>query len=227
MLGTVVNFFAIILGSILGLFFRGGIPDRFNETMGKAIALSVLLVGILNAIKAENILLIIISLLLGAIIGEFLKIEENLEKLGNYLEKKFARKGNTIAEGFVTASLLFCIGSMAIVGSLESGLNNNHETLFAKSVLDGVSSIVFSSTLGLGVMLSAVPVLLYQGLITLSASLIKEFLVPSVITDMSAVGGLLIIALGLNMLEIKKIKVGNLLPSVFIPLIYYMISLLF
>ncbi|GAA0182053.1 DUF554 domain-containing protein [Clostridium sediminicola] len=226
MLGTIVNFIAIICGSIIGLLFKGGIPKRYNDTIGKSIALAVMLIGILNAIKAENILLVIFSLVIGSIIGEFLRIEENLEKLGHLLEKRFSKEGNDIAKGFVTASLLFCIGSMAIVGSLESGLSNNHQTLYAKSVLDGVSSIVFSSSMGLGVVFSAIPVLIYQGFITLTASLIKDILVPSVVTEMSAVGGLLILALGLNMLEVKKIKVGNMLPAVFIPLFYYIITLL-
>ena len=157
-------------------------------------------------------------------IGEFLKIEDYLEKLGKWLESKLSSKGDGFSKGFVTASLLFCVGSMAIVGSLESGLSGNHQTLFAKSVLDGVSAMVFASSLGVGVMFSAVSVLMYQGIITLSAGLIKPFLMPEVIAQMSAVGGLLIAAIAFNILEIRKIRVGNMLPAIFIPLIYFILS---
>lgn len=221
MLGTIVNTIAIIGGGIIGLLARGGIPEDYNKTVMKSIGLAVILIGMMNALKTEDLLLVIISLVIGSIIGEFLKIEDNLEALGLWVERKFSKGGNNIAKGFVTASLLFSVGSMAIVGSLESGLTNNHQTLFAKSVLDGISSIVFSSTLGIGVVFSAIPVFLYQGFITVTASLMKQFLIESVIIEMSAVGGLLIVALGMNILEISKIKVGNMLPAVFIPLIYY------
>lgn len=226
MFGTVVNTLAIIAGSLAGLVLKGGIPKAYMDTVMQAIGLAVILIGLKGALGGEDLLLVIFSLAIGGVAGEFLRIEERLERLGNWLERKLSRVGGDIAKGFVTASLLFCVGSMAIVGSLESGLAGNHQTLFAKSVLDGVSSIVFASTFGFGVMLSAGAVFLYQGLITVTASFIKPFLIPAVIAQMSTVGGLLIMAIGFNILEFKRIKVGNMLPAIFIPLIYYMGSLL-
>jgi uncharacterized membrane protein YqgA involved in biofilm formation len=147
--------------------------------------------------------------------------------LGNWLEERFAKTGSSISKGFVTTSLLYCVGSMAIVGALESGLTGNHDTLFAKSVLDGLGSIIFAASMGIGVLFSAASVFLYQGFITVSASFMKQFLTPEVITQMSAVGGLLIVAMGFNMLGMVKIKVGNCLPAIFVPLAYYMFKQLF
>lgn len=231
MLGTVVNALAIIVGSIVGLFFKKGIPKKYNDTVINSLSLAVILIGLLNALKAENILLLIFSLALGSILGEFLRIEDRLEKLGGYIEDKlkgaFPNGNNNISKGFVNASLIYCIGAMAIMGALESGLSNNHQTLFAKSIIDGISSIAFTSSLGIGVLFSSVSVFLYQGFITITASFMKQFLITSVITDMSAIGGLLIVAIGLNILEIKKIKVGNMLPAIFIPLVFHILKSIF
>ncbi|MCT4605098.1 MAG: DUF554 domain-containing protein [Marinisporobacter sp.] len=221
MLGTIVNALAIIGGSLIGLLFRGGIPEKYNETILKANGLSVLLIGVIGAIKTQNVLLVIFSMVIGSILGEFLRIEDNLDRLGGYIGNKMGDQEGGIAKGFVTASLLFCVGSMAIVGSLQSGLSGDHQTLFAKSVLDGITSVVFASTLGMGVIFSSIAVFIYQGIITLAASSMKVFLTEAVIGEMSAVGGLLIMALGFNMLAFKRIKVGNMLPAMFIPLIYY------
>lgn len=221
MLGTVVNTLAIIAGSAAGLLLKGGIPRKYMDTIMQGIALAVILIGLKTALQTDQLLLVIFSLAVGGVIGEFLAIEDRLERLGGWLESRFsANGGGGIAKGFVAASLLFCVGSMAIVGSLESGLKGDHQTLFAKSILDGVSSVVFASSLGAGVLFSAVPVLLYQGTITLGASLIKPFLTPDAIAQMSAVGGLLIMAIGVNILELKRIKVGNLLPAIGVPLVY-------
>ena len=219
-----MNTLAIIAGSLVGLIFRGGIPQKYNVTIMQAISLAVILVGLRMALKTEAILLVIISLAIGSVIGEFLGIEERLENLGKFLERRFSKKGNGISRGFVVTTLVYCVGSMAIVGSLESGLTGNHQTLFAKSALDGISAIIFTSTMGIGVMFSSFSVLVYQGLITVSASLIKPFLVEAVINQMSAVGGLLIVAIGFNLLEIQKIRVGNMLPAIFLPLVYFMIK---
>lgn len=228
MLGTIVNAVAIVVGSFVGLFFKKGIPKQYNDTVMHSLSLAVILIGLLNALKAENILLLIFSLAIGSILGEFLRIENKLEKLGDYIENKlkgtFSSKDNNISKGFVNASLIYCIGAMSIMGALESGLSNNHETLFAKSVLDGISSIAFTSSLGIGVLFSALSVFLYQGFITISASFLKQFLIASVITDMSAVGGLLIVAIGFNILEVKRIKVGNMLPAIFIPLVFHILK---
>ncbi len=221
MLGTFVNVAAIIAGSLVGLIFKGGIPDKYNKTIMQALSLGVILVGLKSAFKCDDFILIVISLALGSLIGEMCKIECRLENTGDWLEKKFSKKEGGLAAGFVTTTLLFCIGAMAIVGSLESGLTGNHTTLFAKSTIDGIAAIIFSSTMGPGVLLSAVSVLIYQGTITLAAVYIKPFLVPEVIAQMSSIGGLLIVGIGINMLGAARVKVGNMLPAVFIPLIYY------
>ncbi|MGB3368913.1 MAG: DUF554 domain-containing protein [Acidaminobacteraceae bacterium] len=226
MLGTIVNSISIIIGSLIGLFFHKSIKSNYSDIMLKSISLSIILIGMSNALKTENLMIVIFSMVLGSVMGEFLKIEENLNKIGEFLESKFASKGGNISKGFVTSSLVYCVGSMAIIGALESGLSGNHQTLFAKSTLDGISAIVFSSTMGIGVMLSSVSVFLYQGAITLLSSLLKDVLIASVVTEMSATGGLLILALGFNMLEFKNIKVGNMLPAIFMPLIFYMVQLL-
>jgi uncharacterized membrane protein YqgA involved in biofilm formation len=157
-----------------------------------------------------------------------MKIEDRLETVGAYAEKRFSRSSNGgFSKGFVTASLVFCVGSMAIVGALESGLAGSHDTLFAKSLLDGITSVVFASTFGSGVIVSALPVLVYQGAITMGASLLKPFLTPGVIAQMSGVGGLLIAAIGINMLGLARIRVGNMLPAIFLPLFYFMAVQLF
>lgn len=221
MLGTLVNVAAIIAGSIVGLIFRGRISKKYNKTIIQAISLGVILIGLKGAFKCNDFILILISLALGSLLGELCKIEKRLENAGAWLEKKFSKKEGGFADGFVTTSLLYCVGAMAIVGSLESGLTGNHNTLFAKSIIDGIVAIIFSSAMGIGVLFSSVSVLLYQGTITLAAAYVKPFLVPEVISQMSSVGGLLIVGLGINMLGENKIKVGNMLPAVFIPLIYY------
>lgn len=225
MLGTIVNAAAIIAGSLTGLLFSRGIPENYKEIVLSGIGLSVVLVGLKSAFVSDNLMLVIISIVIGSLSGEFLKIENKLERLGKFLEKRVSpdtKKGtNNFAKGFVTASLVFCVGSMAIVGSLESGLAGNHQTLFAKSILDGITSIIFASTLGLGVLFSAFAVFIYQGAITLCAAFMKAYLVPETVQHMTSAGGLLIAAIGLNMLGITKIRVGNMIPAIFIPLIYY------
>lgn len=223
MLGTIVNFSAIIIGSIIGMLFKNGIPEKVSNTIMQGLGLCVVFIGISGAIGGKNVLLIIISMVIGGFIGELIDLDNLLQKLGDKIESRFRRKGIKVSEGFVTASLLFCVGSMAIVGALESGLQGNHEILYAKSMLDGVASIIFASSLGIGVLLSSVSVLIYQGAITITASLLKGVLIQSVITEMTAIGSLLIIGLGLNILNIAKIKVANLLPAVFIPIIYQLI----
>lgn len=226
MLGTIVNSIAIIGGSILGILLRNGIKDEYKSTIMDGIGLSVVIIGIIGGIKSENIILVIASIVIGGLIGEVIGIEKKLDNLGDKLQKSFAKGDSNFTKGFVTSSLVYCIGAMAIIGALESGIQGNHETLFAKSILDGISAIIFGSTLGIGVTFSAIPVFLYQGTITLLSNSIKDILTPEVINEMSAVGGVLIMAIGINILEIKKIKIGNLLPAVFVPLIYYVFTLI-
>jgi len=224
MLGTVVNTLAIIAGSVVGLTLRRIIAGKKSDTLIYAVALAVILIGLKGAWKTDDFLIVIICMVVGTLIGELIKIEARVEKLGNWLQGKFSQSRGDISKGFVTTSLLYCVGSMAIVGSLESGLTGNHDILFAKSVLDGLGSVLFSATLGVGVVFSAASVFLYQGTITITASFMKQFLTPEVITQMSAVGGLVIVAMGFNMLDIAKVKVANILPAIFLPLVYYMIK---
>lgn len=229
MLGTIVNAGAILAGCLVGLLFGKGIPDRYNRTVMQGVALAVMLIGLKGAFSCDDILIVIASLVSGTLIGEFLQIEAQLERFGAWIEARFSGGDGDgrVAKAFVTASLIFCVGSMAIVGSLESGLSGNHETLFAKSALDGVSSVIFSATMGVGVMFSAVAVFCYQGLITLAAGMMKPFLIPSVVTQMSGVGGLLILAIGMNLLDIVRIRIGNMLPAIFVPLVIFAVRSLF
>lgn len=226
MLGTIVNALAVIGGCIIGLIVKGRLTEKISNTIMSGLALCVLYIGISGALKGEDTLLLIICIAVGALIGEIIDIDKRLNNLGDYIEKKINSKKNdkkaekiSISEGFVTSSLLFCVGAMAVVGSLESGLQGNHTTLFAKSVLDGVSSIIFTSSLGIGVMLSSVAILVYQGSITLLAGCLSSVLTDSVISNMSAIGSLLIMGLGTNMLGASKIKVANLLPAIFLPIL--------
>jgi uncharacterized membrane protein YqgA involved in biofilm formation len=237
-LGTIVNAAAIITGGVSGSLLRSGLPDRFRETVMQALGLSVLMIGLSGALQGmyrvtsggtlsrEFIMLMIFSLVGGAIIGELMNIEEKLEKMGQWIQNRYLKNSGNFAEGFVTASLVYCVGAMAIVGSLEDGLTGDTGTLFAKAVLDGVSAVIFAATLGIGVAFSSIPVFVYQGIITLMAGFIKPWLTDTVINQTSLVGSILIIAIGFNILEVKRIKVGNLLPAIFIPFIYYIITIL-
>lgn len=217
MLGTVINTLAIIGGALLGLFFRRGFPDKIKFTIIQGIGLAVVLIGGKMAAETQNPLIIISSLVVGGILGELVDIEARLNNLGRWMEVKFSNGsgGGEFTKAFVSCSLIYCVGAMAIMGSLESGLRGNHQILYAKSMLDGISSIVFASSMGIGVAVSAIPVFLYQGAITLSAGFLQGILSSQVVAEMSATGGLLIIGIGLNILQIKEIKVGNLLPAIF------------
>lgn len=222
MLGTLVNVATVILGSGLGLLLRKGIPQRLTDSVMKAVALCVIYIGIDGCLEGNKTLVAIISLALGALIGELLKLDDRLNSLGTKIENKVSKNGsgdNTIAKGFVTASLLFCVGAMSIVGSLESGINGNHEILFSKSLLDLISSFILSTTMGIGVMFAAVFVFLYQGLITVLAQFVGPYLSEVVISEMTCTGSILIIALGLNMLGVTKLKIMNYIPAVFLPIL--------
>ncbi len=215
MVGTIVNVGAIILGAVIGSIMKKGIPERFNNTIIQGLGLAVIIIGIQMAVTSKNILIVILSLVIGGLTGELLKIEERLNSVGLRLEEKFGGGQGDFAKGFVTASLVFCIGAMAVIGSIQDGLQGNSSTLFVKALLDGVSSIFFASTMGPGVILSAFPVLVYQGSITLLAQYVQNLLTQPVIIEMTATGGVLICGIGINILGIKEIKVGNLLPAVF------------
>lgn len=230
MIGTLINCAAIVLGAAIGLLFRRGMKDAMAKTVMQGIGLSVILIGLTGAIKTGNTLLVILSMVIGGVVGSLIDIDAKMNRLGAWAQKKLSRgddANNTFAKGFVTASLVYCVGAMAVVGSLDSGIRGDHSTLIAKAMLDGVSAIVFASSLGIGVMLSAVPVLVYQGAIALLGNAIAPLLSDLVVTEMSAVGGLLILAIGVNMLLDTEIKVANLLPAIFIPFLYFPIAQLF
>jgi hypothetical protein len=221
LLGTIVNAAVIILGAILGNFLKSGFPERFKVTLMQAISLAVILIGLSMALKTGNVMVVILSIVIGGVIGELLRIEDRLNSLGLKLEQRFGGDNGNFAKAFVSASLVYCVGAMAIMGSLESGLTGHYNTLFVKSILDGVSSIVFASSMGIGVAFSALPVFLYQGSITLAAAYIKPLLTDAIIREMTATGGLLIFGIGVNLLTGGKlqIKVGNLLPAIFVAIL--------
>ncbi len=222
MLGTIVNTLAVICGCVVGLLVKGGIPEKVSNTVMNGIALCVIYIGISGSLEGGNILITIMSMAIGSVIGELIDLDKHLNQLGRYLEMKFSKKSDidiSIAQGFISASLLFCVGEMAVVGSLESGLRGNHSILFAKSILDGISSIIFTASMGIGVIFSSIAVFLYQGIITIGASYLSAILSNDVVSSMTAVGSLLIMALGLNMIKACNIKVANLLPTMFIPVI--------
>jgi len=222
MLGTIVNTIAVIIGAGIGIFFKKGIPEKLSDTMMKGLGLCTLFLGISGSLDGQNSLILIISIVVGALIGEGIDLDARLNQLGNWLEDKFKSKDGSkvsIAEGFVSASLLFCVGAMTIVGSLQSGLQGNHEMLFNKSMLDFVAAIIFASTMGVGVMVSAAFVFVYQGAITMLAQWVAPILSDVVISEMNCVGSVIIMGLALNMLGITKLKVMNYVPAIFIPII--------
>jgi len=223
--GTLVNVAAICVGSLVGAFLTKGIPDNIKKTLTQGLGLSVILLGLQMAFKTENVLIVISSLAVGGIIGELARIEERLDNLGLWIEKRTTGETasggeQNVARAFVMASIVFCVGAMAVMGSIEDGLTGKPQILFAKSMLDGIASVVFASTMGIGVIFSSVPVLLYQGGITLAASAASTYLSDWVIAELTATGGLLILGIGLNILELAKIRVGNLLPAIFLAAIF-------
>ena len=223
MLGTLVNTAAGLVGSCIGLLFRKGLPERFGQVIMKGLGLCVMYIGVKGALKGENEIIAILSIAVGAVIGELLRLDERLEKLGGWIERKCKKREDdktSVTEGFVSASLLFCVGAMTILGSLESGISGDHSTLFLKSILDFTCSIIYASTLGYGVIFSAATVLVIQGSITLLAGWIAPVLTETVILEMSCVGSILIIGLALNMLGITKLKTMNYIPAIFLPRLF-------
>ncbi len=223
MIGVLANVATVILGSIIGLLIKKGLSNRIAGAMTTATALAVIYIGIDGMLSGSKTLVLVLSLVLGGVIGTILNLDGHLQRLGQKVEHRF-RGGNTkIAEGFVSATLLFCVGAMTIVGALQSGLSGNHEMQFTKAILDFISSIVLASTLGWGVMLAALSVLVVQGSIVLLAGAIAPVLSTTVISEMTCVGSVLIFALALNMLGITKIKLMNFVPAIFLPILLCMI----
>lgn len=224
MLATIINVVLVLIGSAIGLLFKNIISEKLMSIITHALGLCVLGIGISNMISTENMLCVIVCMVLGTAIGHAINIEGKLERGGDLLRSKVEKgDGNSrFTEGFVNAALLFCVGAMAITGSIEAGLNHNYEIIVSKGVIDGVTAISFAATMGIGVAFSVIPVFVYQGLITLLAAWVGPLLPAAVITEMTAVGGTLIVAIAINMLDLGKvkIKVGNMLPAMFLPIVY-------
>jgi len=240
-LGTLANMAAIVIGATVGIILKGGLKQRFRETIMHALGLAVMFIGISGALQGllvvnegglqtANIMLMIVSLALGALIGELIDVEARLDHMGEMIKttlKVKGEKGKNFVEGFVNSSLLFCIGAMAIIGSLRDGLSGDASMLYAKGFIDGTVAIFFASTLGIGVFFSIIPLGIYQGVITLSAKYIEPYLSEQLISNISFIGSILIFGIGINMVFGKKIKCGNLLPAVLIPVAYEFLQKLF
>lgn len=231
-LGTIVNTTAIILGGIIGMIFKKGLKDELQQMLMQVLGLAVIFIGGAGALKGifiiteagletSGTMLMIASLTIGAVIGELINIEKQMERFGEWLKEKARSSGDTrFVEGFVTASLTVCVGAMAIVGSIEDGLTGNHSTLFAKAILDAVIIAVFAAAYGKGAVFSAIPVAILQGLVTIFAGLLSPVFSDGIIADVSFIGSMLIFCVGINLAFGKRFKVGNMLPTVIIPIIY-------
>ncbi len=220
LLGTIVNGLCIIIGTLLGKYLNR-IPDNIKNTVMHGIGLAVMILGIQMGLKSQQFLIVIFSLVIGALLGECWALDDKLNKMGQWIERKVGKKSEgTIAKGFVTATLIFVIGAMAIIGALDSGLRQDHRVLYTKSIIDGFTSLILATTLGIGVIFSAIPVMLYQGSIALFATQIEKWvpreLMDAFIVEMTATGGIMILAIGLNLLGITKIKVANFLPGILV-----------
>lgn len=221
MTATFINVALVLLGSALGLLFKNHISQRFMTILTMALGLCVAGIGISSLVSTQDTLCVIVCMVVGSLIGEAVDIERRLEGAGDLIRTRLihSAEGSRFTEGFVTASLLFCVGAMAIVGALEDGLTHNYSTLFTKAVMDGVLSIIFTAALGIGTAFSIFPVAIYQGSITLLAGVVRPYLTELMIGRISFIGSILIFALGLNLVLNSKLKIGNMLPAVFLPVI--------
>lgn len=221
-MGTIINAIAILIGGGLGLLFRKGFPEKISQTTLQVLGLFTMVVGVSMAIQGREFVMILISLVGGAVLGEWADIEGRLERFGGWLERRFHVTEGSPAKGFIYASLLFCVGSMAIVGSITEGLKGDRSILVTKAMMDGIISIPFAASMGVGVLGSAFPVLFYQGGITLLASRLQSLFTPEIIRELTSVGGVIVMGIGINILGLQKIRVGNLIPALFlIILVFY------
>ena len=231
MTGTFLNIATVILGGMIGLTFGARIPDKLKETVIVAMGLFVIAMGMQMFMKTENPLIVLGSLLIGTLLGEWLRIEDGLQNLGKVLEQRFSKESNDgsnkFVRGFLTASLLFCVGPMTILGSIQDGLTGDYSLLAVKSVLDGFAALAFSSTLGAGVLFSTIVILVFQGGISLLAAQLNALVTTSMMNELTATGGVILLGLAMSsLLEIKIIRVGNMLPGLLIaPLIVWVVSL--
>lgn len=225
MIAVLVNTATVLLGSAIGLLFRNRIREKFTKAVVSALALVTVLIGLDSALDTANILCVIVCMVIGTTVGEWIRIDERIDGAGDFLKTKVMKgraSDSRFTEGFVTACIVFCVGSMTIMGSLESGIHGNHSIIYAKSALDFVSAMMFAAAMGWGVPFAALFVLLFQGALTLLAGVVSTYLSAAVVTEMSAVGGTILVGMGINMLEIgpKRIKVANMLPAIFLPIAY-------
>jgi uncharacterized membrane protein YqgA involved in biofilm formation len=222
-MGTIINAIAIIVGGGLGLLFRKSFPERIAQTTLQVLGLFTLVIGLGMAIQGQELIMVLISLALGAGLGEWLDIEGRLDGFGSWLEKRLHLTEKSPAKGFIFASLLFCVGSMAIVGSITDGLKGDPSILITKAMMDGIISIPFAASMGSGVLGSAVPILIYQGSLTLLASKVQSFFTPIMVRELTSVGGVIVMGIGVNILGLQKVRVGNFIPALlFIILILYL-----
>lgn len=223
--GAIFNVITILVGGGLGLLFQKGLPQRFQDILIKGMALCVLYIGISGTLEGENPLITVVSIALGAIVGELLDLDGKMNRAGDWVQSKFKGSQSPVSQGFVTATLLFGVGAMAVVGSLQGGLTGNHSVIYTKSIIDGVMAIILTSQLGFGVMLSAIPIFVYQGGIALLAGVLEPVLTDAAVAEMTCSGSVLIMALGLNMLGITKLKVVNYIPAILFAAILSQVSL--
>jgi hypothetical protein len=226
-MGTLINAVAIIIGGALGLLFRKGFPERISQTTLQVLGLFTLVIGLNMALQGEELIMVLISLALGAVVGEWLDIEGRLDRFGSWLEKRLNLTEKSPAKGFIYTSLLFCVGSMAILGSITDGLKGDPSILVTKALLDGIISIPFAANMGAGVLGSALPVLLYQGSLTLLASKIQFFFTPVMIRELTSVGGVIVMGIGINILGLQKIRVGNFIPALLLIILILYLKALF
>ena len=219
MLGTLINAGAVVIGSIVGLLVHTKLPNRITAIVFQGIGLFTLFLGVATAVQTSNYLVMIFSIVVGPVLGELADLDGLVNRFGEWSKKKLGFRGDRFSEGLITSLLLFCTGSMTILGSIEEGLGGMPKTLLAKSVLDGFSSVALSASLGLGVIFSAIPLLVYQGALTLLAGSLKAFFTATVISELNSVGGLLLMGLGINILDIKKLKIVNMLPSLLVAVV--------
>ncbi|MGI6160743.1 MAG: DUF554 domain-containing protein [Christensenellales bacterium] len=218
--GTLVNAAAILVGGLTGYIFRKKLPQKYLALNMNAVALVVLMLGMQYALQSQQLLCLMISILCGTALGTMLRLHDRLSDLGDWLKDKLKAGDGKFAEGFVTSVLLFCTGAMAVTGAIQSGMSHDHSTLLLKAVMDGVISIFLTSAMGLGVLFSALAVLIYQGVIALGAHALSGVMAGPALTEITAVGGILLIALGLTMLEVKQFRVSDMLPSIFLPIAF-------
>lgn len=228
MFAVIVNMVLVLLGSVLGLLLKSRFSERTGQAVMKCLGLCVLGIGLTSLLGTGDTLCLIICMVIGTLLGEWIDIEKRMDGIGEALKRKLMKGegNNRFVEGFVTATVIYCVGAMAINGSIEAGLNHDYAILISKSVIDGISAITFSAAMGVGVAFSIVPILLYEGGLTLLAGVVGPYLPPAVITEMSAVGGAIIVGISMNMLDLpkEKIRVGNMLPAIFLPLAYLPLS---